>query len=209
MSILSFFKKYITPHELDFVGMLQEQSSSTHKMIEDLYICFIEGSSENCKSIIEDEHRTKHLKNKNMNQLLNSFITPIDRESIYRTITQLDWITDSVKHFVLEVQAYEIERLEEYKQMFHLILKASRTLHEGFETLSENDQAKVSRLADKTRRLSEKASEVYINEMVILSKSKDFRKVFIHKEILFQLKDISKRIHITANTLQDIVVKMD
>ncbi len=52
-------------------------------------------------------------------------------------------------------------------------------------------------------------SQKYILEMVKLSHSTDFKKVFIHKEILAQLKEIGRRLHISANTLQDIVVKMD
>lgn len=209
MNIISLFKKYIVPHEIDFVGMLQEQSLATHKMIEDLYKCFIDTEDKSCSSIIEDEHKTKRLKDRNMNQLLNTFITPIDRESIYRTVTQLDWVTDSVKHFVLETKAYEIDKLTQYKDIFHLIYKASKTLHEGFEALDGGKHAKVSRIADKTRELTDKVSQEYIIEMVKLSKCKDSRYVFVHKEILSQLKEIGKRVHISANTLQDIVVKMD
>ncbi len=33
--------------------------------------------------------------------------------------------------------------------------------------------------------------------------------MFVHKEILTQLREIGRRFHISANTLQDIVVKMD
>ena len=209
MNIKSLFKKYIIPHDINFVHMLQDQSQATHKMIEDLYECFIREQQKDCSSITQDEHKTHHLKKRNMHQLLNAFITPIDRESIYRAITQLDWVVVSVKHFVLETKAYDIHNLNEYKDIFHLIYKASKKLQNGFEALNEKNNAKVSRISDKVRKLTDEISQKYILEMVKLSSCEDFKKVFIHKEILKQLKEIGRRLHISANTLQDIVVKMD
>ncbi len=209
MNIKSLFKKYIIPHDINFIEMLQEQSQAVHKIILDLHNCFIETSQENCDSITEDEHKTKSLKDRNMTQLLNAFITPLDRESIYRAVTQLDWIAISAKHFVLETKAYEIHDLNEYKELFNLIKDASSSLQEGFEALNQNKPAKVARIADKTRNLTDEISEEYIKQMVILSQSSDFRKIFIYKEVLSQLKEIGKRIHVSANTLQDIIVKMD
>ena len=209
MNIKSLFKKYIIPHDINFVEMLQEQSQSTHKMIEDLYECFIHDKEKDCSSITQDEHKTHQIKKRNMQELLNAFITPIDRESIYRAVTQLDWIVVSVKHFVLETKAYGIHNLNEYKNIFHLIYEASKKLQNGFEALNEKNNAKVSRTSDKVRNLTDEISEEYIQEMVKLSSCEDFKKVFIHKEILKQLKEIGRRLHISANTLQDIVVKMD
>lgn len=209
MSIKSLFKKYIVPHEIDFIGMLQQQSLVTHKIIEDLYECFISENEQNCLSIVEDEHKTELIKKRNMEMLLNAFITPIDRESIYRAVTQLDWIVISVKYFVQETKAYNVHNLVEYKNILYLIYAASQALSEGFEALDEPQHAKVSRKADKTRILCDEISQKYISAMVILSENTDFKQVFIHKEILSQLKEIGKRLHISANTLQDIVVKMD
>ncbi len=209
MNIKDLLKKYIIPHEINFVEMLQEQSQATHKMIDDLHECFIHENEKDCSSIIQDEHKTNHIKKRNMHQLLNAFITPIDRESIYRAVTQLDWIVVSVKHFVLETKAYEIHNLNEYKDIFYLIHKASKKLQSGFEALNEKNNAKVSRISDRVRSITDEISQKYIQEMVKLSSCEDTKKVFIHKEILKQLKEIGRRLHISANTLQDIVVKMD
>jgi len=209
MNVKSLFKKYIIPHEINIVDMLQEQSSVTHKMIEDLYACFIKENENGCDNIRKDQHKTEHLKQKNMNQLFNSFITPIDRESIYRAVTQLDEISISVKHFVLETKAYKIHELVEYKEIFHLIYKASKKLKNGFEALDKNKFAELSRLSQKVRQLTDEISEEYIIQMVKLSSEKDTQKMFKYKEILYQLKSISQKIHTAANTLQDIIVKMD
>lgn len=209
MNIKSLFKKYIVPHEINFVQMLQEQAVAIDQTIDDLYACFIENSDERCKAIEKDAHHTKLLKEKNMNQMLNAFITPIDRESIYRSITQLDSISISVKHFVLETKAYKIHNLSEYKQLLHLIHKASKKLTKGFKALDQNNHPKVSRLADEVRQITDEISQEYIQQMVKLSDSKDSNYTFKYREILSQLKQISNHLYDTANSLQDIIVKMD
>ncbi len=209
MSITSLFKKYIVPHEIHFVKMLQQQAVAIDNMIGDLYKCFIKNETSFCEAIMEDVHNTKHLKEKNMNQLLNAFITPIDRESIYRAITGLDRIAISVKHFVLETKAYKISSLNEYKHILHLIHKGSGKLKDGFEALDANNHLQVSRLADEVRQITDKISQEYINQMVKLSDCKDPKHTFKYREILFQFKQISHHLHEAANTLQDIIVKMD
>jgi uncharacterized protein Yka (UPF0111/DUF47 family) len=209
MGIRSLFKKYIMPHEINHIEMLQEQALATYKIVDDLYNCFIYENEKECSSITEDEHKTKQLKSKNMNLLLNAFITPIDRESIYRAITQLDWISVSVKHFVYEIKAYDIHTLHEYKKILLLIKKAAKILNRGFEELGKGNHAKVSRISDRIRNITDAISHEYIKEMALLSSTDDFKKAFIHREILSQLKEIGKRLHICANTLQDIIVKID
>ncbi|HHS92672.1 MAG TPA: DUF47 family protein [Campylobacterales bacterium] len=209
MSIKSLFKKYILPHEINFVAMLQEQSLATNQMVKDLYGCFIDENKNCCASISDNLQKTQALKNRNMEQLLHAFITPIDRESIYRAVTQLDWMVISVKHFMAETKAYQVDTLPQYKDIFDLILQASSILNKGFQALEKNRHTKVSKKAEQVRELSDAISQKYIEEMVILSENPDCKTLFIHKEILAQLKEIGRRLHITANTLQDIVVKMD
>ncbi len=209
MSIKSLFSKYVVPHDVDFVKMLQEQSDATNRTIEDLYKCFIDGDEGGCNAITEDEHKTDRVKKRNMYQLINAFITPIDRESIYRAVTQLDWLAISVKHFVFETKAYEVDNLNEYEDSFKLILQASEKLQNGFKALNDKDNAVVSRTCDEIRELTDEIGHKYIENMVKLSNCHDLKRVFIHKEILKQLKEIGRRLHSSANILQDIVLKMD
>lgn len=209
MDIKSLFKKYIVPHEINFVSMLQQQAISIDHMIEDLSKCFMEADQKSCDAIMEDVHNTKHIKELNMNQLLNAFITPIDRESIYRTITGLDAISISVKHFVQETKAYKIHNLNEYKRLFRHIKKGSKKLKLGFEALDRDNHLEVAKITDEVRKTTDKISQEYIKQMVKLSELKDVGYMFKHREILFQLKQIGHHLHNAANTLEDIVIKMD
>jgi len=208
--IKSFLQKYILPREVDFISGLEAHSLSVHKIIRDLYLCFIEAEEERCRAIINDEHEAQCIREKNMQELLDAFITPIDRESIYRVISQLDWIAVSVRHFVLEAQAYEITSLKnEYIKIFSLLKEQSLALNQGFVNLKKSDASRVAQNAQSVRDSYEKLIELHIQKMAKVANSENIRDMFIQKELLLQLKEISKRLQISANSLEDIVIKMN
>jgi len=208
--IKSFLQNYILPREVDFISGLQAHSLSVHKTIRDLYLCFIKTKEESCSAIIEDEHEAQCIREKNMQELLDAFITPIDRESIYRVISQLDWIAVSVRHFVLEAKAYEITTLENaYIDILSLLKEQSLALNQGFVNLKKSNASLVAKNAQSVRDNYEKLIELHIQKMADIAKSNNMRDMFIQREILLQLKEISKRLQICANSLEDIVIKMN
>ena len=159
-------------------------------------------------AILEDQHQAKQIRDANMKELLNTFITPIDRESIYRVITELDWIAISIRHFVMEAKAYEIRELDrEYATMIKQLKLQAELLEAGFKTLRKDDK-KTAKSAKRVRDAYDDLMDIYIQKMAKLATSKDTKEIFIHQSLLWQLKDISKRMRMTANSLEDIIMKM-
>ena len=204
--IMSFIKKYILPKEVDFIGALNQHISIITKITNDLYECFIDCKKDSCDSILNDVYHEKQMREKNMRELLSTFITPIDRESIYRVITQLDWIAISIKHFTLEAKAYEIRKLE-YTNIIKGIQLQARLLSSGFKTI-KSSPSNTTQSAQKVRDAYNEVVSLYVKKMAKLANSKDMKEVFMHKELLNQLKEISKRMQMCANSLEDIVMKM-
>lgn len=206
--ITSFIKKYILPKEVDFLSALNEHSMIIKNITDDLYKCFLESNTQSCEAILEDQHKAKEIRDTNMKELLNTFITPFDRESIYRVITQLDWIAISIRHFVIETQAYNINHLDkEYGVIIKHIQLQAELLTAGFKTLRSN-QEKTAQSAKRVRDTYDELMDIYVDKMAHLSKAQNIQTMFVQKEILAQLKEISKRMRKTANSLEDIVMKM-
>ena len=67
----------------------------------------------------------------------------------------------------------------------------------------------VATNAQNVRDGYEKLMEVHIQKMAELSKSNNLKDMFVEKELLSQLKEIGKRLQICANSLEDIVIKMN
>jgi vacuolar-type H+-ATPase subunit F/Vma7 len=50
--------------------------------------------------------------------------------------------------------------------------------------------------------------DIYVKKMADLSNTEEIKIIFIHRELLSQLKEISKRMRMTANSLEDIIMKI-
>lgn len=206
--ISSLFKKYILPKEVDFLSALNQHAMIITKITDDLHKCFAQGDIQSCEAILQDLHNSKKIRKKNMHELLHVFITPIDRESIYRVITQLDWIAVSIQHFVLETKAYKIDSLApQYITLIEKIQLQSQLLTAGFTTV-KSDSTKTAENAQRVRDTYNEFVELYTQQMAYLADQNNLREMFIQKELLAQLKDISKRMLMCANSLEDIIMKM-
>jgi len=206
--MISFIKKYILPKEVDFLAALNEHSMTIKKITDDLYRCFLEGDEASCKAILQDQHKAKEIREENMKNLLNTFITPFDRESIYRVIGELDWIAISIRHFVIEAKAYKIKKLDDnYAAIIKQIQLQAELLTAGFKTVKSSAD-KTADNAQRVRDTYDALMDIYIQRMAALALSDDLKDRFVQRELLAQLKEISKRMQMCANSLEDIVMKM-
>lgn len=205
--MLSIFKRYILPKEIDFFDALKKQSDAIDSIINDLQRCFLEIDKDFCRRILNDESNSKEIKKENIKNLLGTFITPIDRESIYRVITELDWIAISVRHFILEVKAFKVENLKEYNLIFQSLVDMSKLLNQAFLDLKDKKTIQINTKCEEIREVYDKIVSDYIIYIAQLAKRDNIKNIFVHKEILFQLKDVAKRFHLCANSLDDIVAK--
>lgn len=202
---MSFIQKFILPKEVDLVAALQAQTVATRKIVHDLYDAYILHEAGAFNDISNDTNETRAIKEKNMKDLLDVFIAPYDKESVFRIITQLDWVALSVKHFVVEVEAYHDKQdLNIYSDIFELLKEMSRLLEYGFKQLSNNELPTISSIHDKYDSLVECRAK----HIAQLLQEEDFKHIIIHKDILSQLKEIAKRMQITANTLEDMAIKI-
>ncbi len=208
MNLFALLKKYILPEEINFFQELCEQAEATRNGLDDLYRCFVEHREESCQAILRDEHQAGTIKERNMNDLGRAFITPVDREAVFRAITHLDWIVISVKHLVMETRAYEIDDLREYEHILLQLRNCADLLCQGFGALKNKDMERTGHKADQTRELAHKVTESYVLAMAGVAEGDDIHLMFKHKEIPSQIKSIAKRFHVAANTLQDITMKL-
>jgi len=202
---MGFIQKFVLPREVDLAAALQAQTLATRNVVHDLYDACILGEEEAFRAINNDTRETRIIKENNMKELLDVFIAPYDKESIFRIITQLDWIALSVKHFVVEVNAYqEKQRLDDYRNIFELLKEMANLLEDGFKQLSRKEVPAIALIHDKYDLVVEYRAQ----HVAQLLQQEDCKHIIIHKDILAQLKEIAKRMHVTANTLEDMAIKI-
>ena len=204
---MGLIQKYILPKEVDFNAALQNQVDASKNTVLDLCQYCLENDRRALKKIADDERECRTIKNQNMHELLDVFITPYDREAIYRIIDQIDWVALSVKHLATQLLVYKIKCPENYRPIFTSLKEMADALSEGFVFLAAKNLHEIVRVVN----------EIYVNydqtvEQCVVTAARhleqdDIKVYLAHREILIQLKEVAKRIHVCANTLEDMAIK--
>lgn len=205
---MGLITRYLLPKEIDFNAALLAQAHSAQLAVTKLY----EASQSDDAGILEAipgiSSQAAQLKTQNMSQLLGVFITPYDKESIYRMITELDWITLSVRHFYLETEAYDIDSLCDYQPILKVIQDMAKALEEGVAKLPEKKLESIDLRINQIYEQYNQVVEACAHQHALLLEQEDLKRILRHKDMLMQLKDIARRIHISANSLEDMAIKV-
>lgn len=205
---MGLIQKYLLPKKIDFNASLQKQIDASKHCIADLTSYCKQEDQQAMKNILEDEHQSRALKRLNMTELLGVFITPYDKESIYRMVTKLDWVALSVKHLAIELETYQATCHECYYEILDTLCDMMQHIDSSFQLLLQN------KLDDMLLHI-EAVHDQYdvIVRLCALAALQDLEddevKVYLaQKEVINQLRDIAKHIYLTANTLEDMAMKV-
>jgi len=205
---MGLISNYILPKNVDFDNALQSQAHITRTIVEDLQAACRDNNRALLKHIAEHATEARALKSSNMKELLDVFITSYDKESIYRMITQLDWIALSVRHFALEVQSYEVASLDQYQVIADVLGEMAVLLELGITRLSVKNPKAIAPDIDLIHDKYDQVVKLCAQAVAQLLDQEDCKRILVHKEVLAQLKEVAKRIHVTANTLEDMAIKI-
>lgn len=208
MKMIEKLKDFILPKDIDFFGNLLQQSTITWQIVNELTEMYIKktGTSEKLYNMIAEakKQRSGYLK-----ELNNALITPVDKEAISRTYVNLHWVVLSVKHLNIEINTYKIEHLGEYEIILSLLNMQMKEMSKCFDMLNKKKFNEVLDYIYEIVHLDNLVIKEYSENLAVLFEGNDMKHILQHKEILSQLKEVSKRIHFTANSLEDMVFKMN
>ena len=207
MTIFNTLSKFILPKAVDFFGNLYRQSLLTREVIVTLHRTHCEKSmsGDQLKDTIAqvDQLRKKYLSELNMVML-----TPIDKEAISRAHLCLDWVVLSVKHFNTEITIYQIDPSIGYEKIFINLIDQMEIITNSFLKLKNKQYDQILHDMESVISLDDELIAEYSRQSKVLFEGSSMKDVLTQREILFQLKEVSKHIHICANTVEDMVFKM-
>ena len=205
---MGFIREFLLPREVDFNAAMLEQARQARELVEMLYRLCMDGEEEVLEQIGRGAEKARALKKRNMKELLDVFITPYDKESIYRMITQLDWIALSVKHFQLEVVVYRVPALSGHEPIVSLLREMARTLEDGLAQLGSTPLPHMGEEIDRIRDLYDEVVSHCARASADLDPNLDCKQLLHQRDMIQQLKEIARRIHVAANTLEDMAIKV-
>jgi len=136
-----------------------------------------------------------------------TFITPIDRDDLYRLSTSIDDLADYAWTTVKEVRIYDIHPDQHLLTMAQTLLKMADGLLICTQKL-EKDHAGVAAEATKVKKLENTLNVQFHQSIAELFEEEDIKKILKYREIYNHMNHAADKGDFSADILLDIVVKL-
>jgi uncharacterized protein len=199
----------LTPQKREFFVLFSKASANVRDIARAL-VELLEGWPENkerLRDIRELEHEGDRLTHEVINLLNRTFVTPFDRDDMYRLASVIDDICDHVDEAADNIDAYEVRDVpQSAHRQAEVIYRAAGRLHEAVELLegfqdSARQLAALRELEDEGDRLSREA----IAEL--FRSGADPLTIIRWKDIHEQLEEAVDACENAADVLEAILVK--
>ncbi|MGH3048636.1 MAG: DUF47 domain-containing protein, partial [Gaiellaceae bacterium] len=199
----------LTPQKREFFDLFTQASSNARDIARMLVEMLEEWpeSREKLRDIRELEHEGDRLTHEVINLLNRTFVTPFDRDDMYRLASVIDDVCDHIDEAADNIDAYEVRDVPlKARQQAEVIHRAASRLHEAVERLegfrdSQRQLVALRELEDEGDRLSREA----IAEL--FRSGADPLMIIRWKDIHEQLEEAVDACENAADVLEAILVK--
>ncbi len=155
----------LTPQKREFFDLFTQASTNAReiaRLLVELLQDWPDGR-ERLRDIRELEHEGDRLTHEVINLLNRTFVTPFDRDDMYRLASVIDDVCDHVDEAADNIDAYEVRDVpDKARQQAEVIYRAASRLHEAVELLegfkdSKRQLVALRELEDEGDRLSREA----------------------------------------------------
>ncbi|MFH1584236.1 MAG: DUF47 family protein [Actinomycetota bacterium] len=207
MGIKNLFKR----KEDKFLKLLIKQAEATLQGMQALEKFMTEKGEGNADEVNKKEKEADEIRRILIDELLKTFITPIDREDIYALSRAIDDVIDYAFSTVDEMSILDVEPNNYLQEMATLLKMAANEIHLGVMRLEKNPGV-ASTHAYRAKSLENKVERVYREAISDLFHGpKDVEHIVEMlklREVYRHLSNAADRGDEAANIIADIVVKM-
>jgi uncharacterized protein Yka (UPF0111/DUF47 family) len=202
---MAFWKLFGSKKDVDFFDLLLDQAEKTNAGCHAL-VKFLEGDG-TPEEISRLEREADDIRRILIDELHQTFITPIDREDIFALSRAIDDVIDHAKNTVKEMEIFEVESNEHLCQMAELLQKGAEQLVGAMRHLKKNPNVAVE-YAVRAKRIENRMNDSYLAALKQLFSGHDPRIMFSLREIYRHFNRSADRVDEAANIISNVVVKM-
>lgn len=177
--------------------------NATHDL--DKFVDSLDADSAYSQSIQDLENKADQVVHTIIEDLNNSFITPIDREDIYVITKRMDDIIDNIESVVHRFVMFNIKKSNEETKIFiRFLINAVEEINELMRVLPDMNKDSAKRvIREKVISVNkiENEADLFFREIV----SKMFRAENINPLEVIKWKDIYQRFENTIDSCEDVV----
>lgn len=201
MSIWKFFGR---KSKVDFYDLLLSQAEKTLGGCKALSR-FLEGEGDP-EEVNRFEQEADDIRRILIDELNQTFITPIDREDIFALSGAIDDVVDHAKNTVKEMAVFRVMSNEHLRQMADLLQKGAEQLVASMRHLKNNPNV-AAEYALRAKRIENRMNDTYLAALHDLFSGGDLRIMFSLREIYRHFNRSADRVDEAANIISNIVVK--
>jgi predicted phosphate transport protein (TIGR00153 family) len=199
----------LTPQKREFFDLFT-QASANAREIARLLVELVEdwpATKNRLRDIREAEHEGDRLTHEVINLLNRTFVTPFDRDDMFRLASAIDDVCDHIDEAADNIDAYEVERVPmRAREQADVVYRAASRLHEAVELLegrgdSQRQLYALRELEDEGDRLAREAIADLFRE------GHDPLTIIRWKDIHEQLEEAVDACENAADVLEAILVK--
>ena len=191
---------------LNFYSLLIRQMTVIRDAVAALCDYCEEPSQEKGDFVKIKEKEADAIRRELVEDINRTFITPIDREDLYRLSSSMDDLADYAWTTVKELRIYDIAPDEHLLRMARTLLDMADGLLVCMENLEKNP-AKVSEEATRVKKLENTLNVQFHQSIAELFASDDFKHILKYREIYSHMNHASDKGDFSADLLLDIIVK--
>lgn len=208
MMVFDFLRrrKPFSGSENRFFDLLSRQSEKAIEGLDALSNYAEDGSRENANLVRKIEREADELRRILIQELDQTFITPIDREDIYQLSRAIDDVVDYANTTVDEMEIYEVKGDAHIKEMVSILRKAARELNDAVKILKDYPKI-ASEHAVKAKAYENQMEKAYHKALAELFKRTDTVYMLKMREIYRHLSNAADRGDEAANIISSIVMK--
>jgi len=199
----------LLPRDESFFDLFTEVARRSHTAAEHLAGLFAEPdrAAYHTEQIKRLEHECDQITHEVVNRLDRTFITPIDREDIYRLASDLDDVIDVIDGVARRTQMFRVGAAPEgVKHLTRVIREVVGALLKGVEHLKS--RAGVMEASIVVKQFEEEADTIYHTAMgQLFDTEQDARELIKWKEIYDNLERCVDQAEDVANVLESIAIK--
>lgn len=202
---MTFWRIFSGRRKVDFFDLLLRQAEKTLGGCDAL-ARFLR-SQASAEDVRRWEQEADDIRRVLIDELNQTFITPIDREDIFALSRAIDDVLDYAKNTVDEMEVFEVSSNEHLCEMAVLLKEGAQQLAAAMRHLKNNPNV-ASDYAVRAKRIENGMNEKYLAALKDLFSGQDIRLMFSLREIYRHLNRSADRVDEAANIIGDIVVKM-
>nr|WP_209311025.1 DUF47 family protein [Streptomyces spiramenti] len=200
----------MTPRETNFYDLFATAADnilSGSKLLQELLGADSEGRAELADRMRAAEHAGDDTTHAIFHELNSTFVTPFDREDIYRLASCLDDIMDFMEEAVDLVVLYRVEELPQgVEQQIEVLCRAAELTAEAMPQLRTMEN--LTEYWIEVNRLENQADRVHRKLLAhLFDGSYDAIEVMKLKQIVDVLEEAADAFERVANTVESIAVK--